>query len=246
MHDPYCVKLKDFEGSLDLLLHLVRSAKMDIMTIHLSEITDQYLEYMAQIHEIDMDRASDFLETASILLLIKSRSLLPQAPKQEENDDPEMELKERLRLYEIFQMASQLLIHKEEIGPEHFYRTVPQAVEEDDPSPLPEMDAEDLRKAFVEILSKRKEPPKKEEKPVHTVQQEIFSVHKQKKVLLELLMTCKATTFRALFSKASTREEIVVTFSALLELWAAGQVQVSQRRPFSTIEIRLQPLEVPA
>ena len=86
----YEVKLSRFEGPLDLLLHLIEQAEVDIKDIFISEITSQYLEYMSQIDELDMDTASEFLTMAATLVYIKSRSLLPRPPKEntEEEEDP--------------------------------------------------------------------------------------------------------------------------------------------------------------
>ena len=80
----YQVHLKQFDGPLDLLLHLIEQAEVDIKDIFISEITTQYLAYMAQVDELDMDTASEFLTMAATLVYIKSRSLLPRPPKEEE------------------------------------------------------------------------------------------------------------------------------------------------------------------
>ncbi|MBQ3132506.1 MAG: segregation/condensation protein A, partial [Clostridia bacterium] len=97
----YEVKLSRFEGPLDLLLHLIEQAEVDIKDIFISEITSQYLEYMNQIEELDMDTASEFLTMAATLVYIKSRSLLPRPPKEttEEEEDPAEALIRQLREY---------------------------------------------------------------------------------------------------------------------------------------------------
>ena len=105
-------KLARFEGPLDLLLHLVSKAKIDLQDIFVSEITEQYLSYMEEIKELDMDRASEFLNMAATLLYIKSRSLLPARREETEDEnfvDPETELIERLRAYKLYKEASERL-----------------------------------------------------------------------------------------------------------------------------------------
>ena len=88
---PYTVQLQQFEGPLDLLLHLIEEAELDVKDIFVSEITAQYLSYMNQLDELDMDTASEFLTMAATLLYIKSRQLLPRPPKEDEaEEDPEM------------------------------------------------------------------------------------------------------------------------------------------------------------
>ena len=97
----YRFKLDNFEGPLDLLLHLIKDAKLDIMTVKLSEITEQYLEYMQDLDSIDMDRASEFITVAATLLEIKSKHLLPvETEEVEDEEDSEALLLQRLKEYE--------------------------------------------------------------------------------------------------------------------------------------------------
>ena len=105
----YRFKLENFEGPLDLLLHLIKGAKMDIMDVKLSEITEQYLEYMQDLSEIDMDRASEFITVAATLLEIKSKHLIPAENIEEdmEEEDSEALLLRRLKEYEIFKQIGQ-------------------------------------------------------------------------------------------------------------------------------------------
>ena len=107
---PYTVQLKQFEGPLDLLLHLIEEAELDVKDIFVSEITAQYLSYMDQLEELDMDTASEFLSMAATLLYIKSRQLLPRPPKEDEaEEDPETLLIRQLREYKAFKEASEQL-----------------------------------------------------------------------------------------------------------------------------------------
>ena len=105
---PYVVSLRQFDGPLDLLLTLITNAKVDIQDIFVSEITEQYLESMKLVGELDMDSASEFLQMAATLLEIKSRAMLPRPPKPEEEGElsPEEELIRRLEEYRQFKEIS--------------------------------------------------------------------------------------------------------------------------------------------
>lgn len=236
MSGIYEVRLEDFRGSLDLLLHLVRSAKMEIGNIRLAEITDQYLAYMSQAGEVDLERASDFLETASVLVLIKSRSILPAPPPAAEPDepDPEAELLERMRLYALFQDASGPLRRQAEAGSQYFYKLPEDLVSAAAEERLTGADLQTLRDVYRELLARQAAGPESE--PVHHVAPEPYSVRRQKQRLL-LRLEKGPFSFGDLFGSTSPRLEIVVTFMALLELWAAGSLRLEQSRPFSSIEV---------
>ncbi|MEI6100479.1 MAG: segregation/condensation protein A, partial [Eubacteriales bacterium] len=120
----YHIKLSQFEGPLDLLLHLINKAKIDLQDIFISEITEQYLSYMEEIEEVDMDRASDFLNMASTLLYIKSRSLLPRHAEEQETEeiDPERDLIERLRAYKAYKDVSEKLKVLQEAAGAYYYK----------------------------------------------------------------------------------------------------------------------------
>ena len=115
--DKYRFKLDNFEGPLDLLLHLIKDSKLDIMTIKLADITEQYLEYMKEIDTIDMDRASEFIIVAATLIEIKSKHLLPvETEEQPEEEDSEALLLQRLREYELFKKTGARLREIEDIN----------------------------------------------------------------------------------------------------------------------------------
>ena len=123
--EEYTVRLAQFEGPLDLLLHLVGKAKIDLQDIFVSQITEQYLVYMEQIEEIDMDRASEFLNMAATLLYIKSRALLPAKREELEDEDfvdPETELIERLRAYKMYKELGQKLSDLEKQSKQVYYK----------------------------------------------------------------------------------------------------------------------------
>ena len=106
-NDGYKVKLENFEGPLDLLLHLIKEAKMDIEDVCLANITEQYLDYLKDVDELDLESASEFIQVAAILIEIKSKALLPveQPDEDLEDVDPEKMLISRLKEYKLFQDA---------------------------------------------------------------------------------------------------------------------------------------------
>lgn len=237
MTAPYEVHLKDFDGSLDLLLHLVRKSKMDIADIRLAEITDQYLAYLDEVDSLDMERASDFLETASILVLIKSRALLPATPAEpaDDKEDPEQDLLDRMQLYAVFKEASRPLRELEEDGARYFYK-LPEEIPENDQAQirLSNADTDALREAFLGLIARRAK--KSVKAPVHHIRHETFSVSRKKEALRHRLKR-GSFLFASLFDAAAPVVEIVVTFMALLELWGAGELDVLQSRPYAAITV---------
>ena len=150
--DGYHVRLENFEGPLDLLLHLIKEAKMDIAEVRLSEITEQYLQYLSEIDSLDMEKASEFIEMAATLLEIKSRKLLPRLDEEvPEEENPEKKLLRQIEEYKIFKEASEKLREKEEIN--RLYK-------EPEPSAnkfkivLKDMALENLLDAFMHFMHK--------------------------------------------------------------------------------------------
>ena len=117
----YAFKLESFEGPLDLLLHLIAKAQVDIKDIFVSEITDQYLAYLEQMEQLDMEQASEFLTMAATLLNIKSRSLLPK-PETPEEDDPEALLILQLEEYKKIKQASLVLQEMEKSAAKSYFK----------------------------------------------------------------------------------------------------------------------------
>ena len=113
----YKVKLESFEGPLDLLLHLIKAAKIEIKDIFVSQITEQYIEYINDIKEVDLENASEFIEMAAWLIEIKSKSLLPK-PQEEvpEEEDSEKQLIQRLEEYKLYKEACQKMKEQETVG----------------------------------------------------------------------------------------------------------------------------------
>lgn len=235
LDDKYRFKLDNFEGPLDLLLHLIKSSKMDIMEVKLANITEQYLAYMVDVPNIDMDKASEFISVAAILVEIKSKSLLPVEQEQEEFD-PESEeqlLLRRLKEYELFKQIGQDLKSIED--PNKFYRK-PGEETEKVKIIVKDMVLDKLLDAFAGLLARastRKEEkpePKKIIKDRFTVAEKIISIREYSKMH-------KRYVFEDLFVNDMTKSEMINVFLALLELLKLQTVRIEQTGQFNQIQV---------
>lgn len=229
----YKVKLDNFEGPLDLLLHLIKDAKMDIAEVQLSEITDQYLKYLEEVDEIDMEKASEFIEMAATLLEIKSKKLIPRLEESlpdEEND--EQRLLRQLEAYKLFKEASEELkkfeninrLYKEPEPNAHKHRVV-----------LKDMALDGLLDAFANLLHKVREKekiiePKQIVKDRFTVAEKIASIK-------DAILIKEKVKFSELIDEKITRSEVINVFLAVLELLKLQIVSIFQENTFEEIEI---------
>ena len=229
------LKLSSFEGPLDLLLHLIEKAQMDIQDVFVSEITAQYLDYMEQAHHLDMDRMSEFLAMAATLVYIKSRALLPRpAPIQEENDeeDPEEKLIRQLREYRQYKQISDVLWKMAEQASDIYVR-----LPEEFPLSPPEIeweetDADRLYRAFLEVLARNKPPIV--EQTLQKVRFDPYTLEDRIQYLQQCIKKKGRVKFSSVF-KTYERMERIVTFMALLEMLASGEMQIQQDYPFGEI-----------
>jgi segregation and condensation protein A len=232
----YEVRLKQFEGPLDLLLHLIEKAEVDIKDIFISEITSQYLGYMKEVDELDMDTASEFLAMAANIVYIKSRSLLPKPPKDDDEEDPEQALIRQLTEYRAFKQASAML---EELtkGTEGMYTRLPEEfILPPQEFVLTETSAEELREAFLAVL-KREHPNEPISPLAQHVSADRFTVRMQLVKIRRLLFQNKTVRFEELFEPGSAKLERIVTFMALLEMLMYGEIHLKQRAPFEPITL---------
>lgn len=239
--EEYRVSLSQFEGPLDLLLHLIDKAEINIEDIFVSEITSQYLAYMDDLSDLDMDRASSFLTVAAQLLLIKSRSLLPRPPVEEEDEeDPKEALLRQLREYKAFRAAGAELNDRFEEAKKSFTRLPEDVVLPPQKFELDNATIDNLYSAFLDILNRDNE---KEEKVDRTqnVRPDTFTV-RDRVVHLRTRLKEGRVRFADLFTDASSRMEKVVTFMALLEMLARGEIHITQGATFAPIYIRAKAL----
>lgn len=231
----YAFKLESFEGPLDLLLHLIAKAQVDIKDIFVSEITDQYLAYLSQMEQLDMEQASEFLTMAATLLNIKSRSLLPKPEKLEE-EDPEALLILQLEEYQKIKKVSQTLQEMEKNAAKSYYKLPEEYAFQDDPLNLEGVDAETLFEALQALLAQKQaevdKPPR-----VNVIRTEQHTVRSKIAQLRYALKQKGRMRFEELFSPSAGRNEIIATFLALLELISAGEAGARQAQRFGQIEV---------
>jgi len=225
-------KLQDFEGPLDLLLHLVRETKMEIKFVPLASVTQQFLEYMEQIDAIDFNSATEFIEIAATLVEIKSRGILPKPRIEEDEEDIESKLKAQLEEYKILKEASEKL--KEHENVDHFYKT-PIELKPEFTWKLDNLSLDVLTEAFSRIMHKMNEKAKSKEH--RQIQLDRFTVRDKILDIQSRLKLCKKIMFFELFESDFTKSEMINTFLALLELLKSGEICCCQETKFSDILI---------
>jgi segregation and condensation protein A len=237
----YKVRIPVFEGPLDLLLHLLDKAQVDIYNIPIAMITEQYLEYLSSMQQFDMDVASEFLVMAATLLQIKSRMLLPKPVKvveaEEDYDpeyDPRRELVQRLIEYKQFKHAAEELSKQQRDQAKIFSRTPLSGPWNNQPLPLEGLSLDDLVTAFAAVLQSHAEMPTFIAHEEYTVQDKMQEILRRVRTRAEYGMN-----FGDLFQLNSSRAEKIVSFLALLELIRLRLVQVRQRDPFGDIVLRI-------
>jgi segregation and condensation protein A len=247
MSPQYRIRLPVFEGPLDLLLHLIEREELDITTVALAQVTDQYLAYLAELEQSQVKELTAFLVVAAKLLLIKSLALLPRPPAlSSEAEDVGDELVHQLRVYKRFKEIATFLQEREKLGLHGYVRIAPL------PHPEPQLDLgdttlDDLLAAVQETLNARPALPVGEVvTPITvTIAEQIAHIEAQ-------LARRRHVRFRELLSEATTRVEVIVTLLALLELIKQDRVHVRQERLFGKIIIERQasaqaaPADVPA
>lgn len=233
-------RLNNFEGPLDLLLHLINKARIEPKDIFVSEITEQYLEYMSQTDEIDMEAASDFLQMAATLIYIKSRSLLPLKRRDDDMDEdgltPEEQLIRQLNEYKRYKEIAESLRGLEEAGKKDFYKLPEEPCEEVGEVRIVGADAALLMRAYLKALEtvRRNTAPKSDV----IILKDSFSIKKQINTVMARLTLVDEANFFDIMSKEPTREEVAVTFLALLELLHMGRIHVLQKKTCGDIFIK--------
>lgn len=230
----YTVHLSDFDGPLDLLLHLISRAKIDIRDIFVSEITEQYLASLEDISKLDMDAASEFLAMAATLLEIKSRAMLPKPPKVEEGEEsPEEALIRRLNEYAALKQGVDKM-HEFEQAASRMFEKLPEEIPLPPPVfELPNLTMEGLLAAMQRVLARAAEKPERDVQ-VREIQREKMSVQSCMFQVSARLRTGPCH-FDALFSEEPTRDEVVTLFMAVLELLRLGKLHIEQTNIFGEI-----------
>jgi segregation and condensation protein A len=238
-YDPLVVDLPAYQGPFDLLLDLIKQNEMEIYDIEISTITEQYLAYLKQMKQYDLEIAGEFLVMAATLVYIKSRMLLPTDEEElgDEGLDPRTELVRKLLEYQAFREAAKELgmledergkVFTRQVGSYYLNSLTPEEASIDAFS----ADLYDLLNAFQSVLkgiSKDK---------IHEIHEEVITLEQRIEELKQMLTERKEVLFRELFFKGEvTRNEIIVTFLALLEIVRSKFARAKQDKQFGEILI---------
>ena len=231
--DALEVFLEAFEGPLDLLLYLIRKQNFNILDIPLADVTRQYLSYVEQIRQRNLELASEYLLMAAMLIEIKSRMLLPQKKTEPgaEPEDPRAELVRRLLEYEQIKLAALRLDALPQLGRDVFAANV--YVDTTVPVRWPDVAVDDLYLAWQDIFRRIKLNQK------HHISREQLSVREHMTLVLRRLQGKRFVEFPQLFDEAAPKAVWVVTFIALLELARERLLEITQGEAFAPIYVRL-------
>lgn len=231
--DDYKFKLNQFEGPLDLLLHLIKITKIDIRDIFLSDITEQYLEMMKNIDDVDIEKASEFINMSATLLEIKSRHLLPVESEEIEEEDPEQRLIRQIEEYKIFKEQGEVFAKIEDIS--RFYKAPDNSVGEFKYELPDKLSSDALVEAFKSLMQKM--TVKAEVVQEKKIVKDRFTVAQKINQIKDTLLTKKEFKFSEMFEESYTRSEVINTFLALLELLKRQYITVVQNGLFDDIDI---------
>jgi segregation and condensation protein A len=243
----YPIRVANFEGPLDLLLHLIRKNEVNVYDIPIVLITEQYLEYLALMQELNLDVAGEFLVMAATLIHIKSRMLVPrleeEAAGEDEAEDPREALVRRLIDHQRFKAAAEMLHERETVRSAQWTRPDDRLAEiagEKIEREL-EVDLFSLLQAFQAVLARARERP-----PV-PLPADVMPIETRIEQLLTRLSETEACGFAELFDDASSRSDLITTFLALLEMIRLKLIRVFQAAPFDPIRVyrRARPADAP-
>lgn len=235
--NKYSIKLDNFEGPLDLLCHLIDKNKMDIYDINLSEITDQYIEYIKQMEQMNLEVTSEFLVMSSTLLYLKSKHLLPKT-QEEEEEITEEELIRRIIDYKKYKEITKKLKANFLEYSKRFYKMA-EEIELPKQKIEIEYNSEMIPKIYKNILQKNTEKINENAANIEKIAiTETYSVGDTVKEMFRALVKYKKFTFNKLFSvKKHNKREVVTAFSGLLEMSRRNKVITEQDELFGDIEV---------
>ena len=238
-------KLEKFEGPLDLLLHLIDKNKVDIYDIPIADITDQYMEYVRQMEEEDMDVMSEFLVMAATLLDIKCRMLLPKEVNEEgEEEDPRAELVQKLLEYKMYKYAATELRDMQLYAGKSLYKepTIPDDVSKyqqpaDLDDLLKDVDLSKLNDIFQMVLKRQVDKIDPVRSKFGKIEMEEVSLPDKIEYVSTTIKKRKKCSFKQLLEQSKSKVEVIVSFLAILELIKIGEIEVHQDNTFGDIYI---------
>lgn len=233
----YHVHIKQFDGPLDLLLYLIEKAEVDIREVYISEITSEFLSYLSELDELDMETASSFITVAATLVYMKSRSLMPRPKREEEEEeeDPGEALVRQLREYKAFKEASERMRTLMEDA-SHMRSRLPTEF------PLPPREiilkdttVEGLYNALLIALGRaeREEP----DAPVRAVTADAYTIRACAGDLRKSLKALGGRISFLTYVRGMEKLEIIVTFMAVLEMMRRGEIRLKQQKEFGDIAV---------
>ena len=233
------LKLTNFSGPLDLLLALVKENKIEIKDIFVSQVTEQFLQYMDQLADLDVDKASEYMAMAATLLEIKSRALLPILPDFDNGEEsPEKILIRQLEEYKLFkEIVTELKVHE---NVDRFYREPDKNVGKEVTVIKENLSVDGFIEAFGKFLM-RMQVKNAAENVSRAIVRESFSVPQKISYIREILLVEDKFTMNQLFDANTSKNEIVTTFLAVLELLKLQIITVSQNDLFEDIVIEKRP-----
>jgi len=231
----YVIRLDVFEGPLDLLLHLIEREELEITSIAIAQVTDQFLMYIEHAEDVPPALLADFVAMAARLLQIKSRALLPApsaASEEDDEDDPGEALARQLRAYKQFREIAKLLSEREREHLRAYVRVAPYSPGLQKNIRLEAVTLEDLVTALKRVLEEKSETA-----DITVVTPYTVTIHDKITELRHLLRRKKRLDFMQLLQKATHRQEVIVSFMAVLELLKQGEIRVYQDSLFAPIVI---------
>ena len=233
----YAIKIDNFEGPLDLLCHLIDKNKMNIYDINLSEITDQYIDYLKEQESLNLEIASEFLVMASTLLFLKSKNLLPQQEEVEE-ELTEEELIRRIIEYKKFKEISKALKENYLIYSNRYFNRQ-EEIELPKRKIEKEYDKELLPDIYKQLVERNNEKINQNAKNIEKIAiTDNYTVASKVKEMFKVLVKQKRFVFNKLFSiNKHNKQEVVTAFSGLLELSRRSKVETTQEKLFGDITV---------
>jgi segregation and condensation protein A len=236
-HDLYIppdaleVFLDAFEGPLDLLLYLIKKQNLDILTLPIAKVTQQYIDYIDLMQVLKLELAAEYLVMAAMLAEIKSRMLLPRPVVDDSEEDPRTELIRRLQEYERFKQAAEQIDEMPRLERDMLEINIHQTevIQEDK---LPQVDMKDLLAALQQVLRRA------EIYTSHAVQRESLSLRERMTSVLNALRVDDFVEFSSLFTKEEGRPGVIVTFIAILELLKEQVIEIVQSEIYAPIYVK--------
>ncbi|MBO5713617.1 MAG: segregation/condensation protein A [Clostridia bacterium] len=230
----YTTKLSNFEGPLDLLLHLIKQAEIDIKDIFVSEVTSQFLNYVYN-SDIDMETESEYLQIAATIIEIKSKMIIPNEEVNLEAEDEGQALIRRIEEYKLYKESAEKLKSLEDVN--RFYKK-PDDDAHDYKIVYTDFNVDALIKAFTNLLT-RVDIKDTIENAKKEIPKEVFTVADKIYFIRDELTTKKEMSFYELFTDYSTKNEVITTFQAVLELLKLQFLKFTQNETFGDITLLL-------